>query len=77
MIGATRLRNVAPLVALVKQVLLPGGVCLLTDQDRVPSQHLREALSCEGLAFTTQPVRAGEPGGRRVKGTLYRIAHRA
>src|SRR4029077_10348288 len=31
------LRNVEPLVALIKKVLLPGGVCLLTDQDRVPS----------------------------------------
>src|SRR5207302_2858191 len=30
------LRNVAPLVGLIKQVLRPGGVCLLTDQDRVP-----------------------------------------
>src|SRR5207244_13232910 len=31
------LRNVAPLVALVRKLLLPDGVCLLTDQDRVPS----------------------------------------
>src|SRR5437868_250270 len=27
------MRNVAPLVALVKKMLEPGGVCLLTDQD--------------------------------------------
>ncbi len=67
------LRNVAPLVGLIKHVLLPGGVCLLTDQDRVPSHVLRETLTEQGLAFTTQPMRAGEPGGRRVKGTLYRI----
>jgi predicted nicotinamide N-methyase len=66
-------RNVAPLVALIKQVLTPGGLCLLTDQDRVPSYTLRETLTAEGLAFTTQVARAGEPGGRRVKGTLYRI----
>jgi predicted nicotinamide N-methyase len=67
------LRNVAPLVALIKRVLAPGGVCLLTDQDRVPSYTLRETLTTEGLQFTTQAIRAGEPGGRRVKGTLYRI----
>jgi predicted nicotinamide N-methyase len=68
-------RNVAPLVSLIKRVLLPGGVCLLTDQDRVQAQGLRDALTAEGLAFTTQLMRAGEPGGRRLKGTLYRISH--
>jgi hypothetical protein len=67
------MRNVMPLVQLVKKVLLPGGECLLTDQDRVPAHHFRETLRAEGLNFTTQLVRAGEPGGRRVKGTLYRI----
>jgi predicted nicotinamide N-methyase len=69
------LRNVAPLVGIIKHVLLPDGVCLLTDQDRIPAQSLRETLAAEGLDFTTQIVRAGEPGGRRVKGTLYRIRH--
>jgi predicted nicotinamide N-methyase len=67
------LRNVEPLVGLIKQVLLPEGLCLLTDQDRIPSQSLRATLSAEGFAFTAEIVRAGEPGGRRVKGSLYRI----
>jgi len=67
------MRNVEPLVALIKQLLAPGGTCLLTDQDRVPSHVLRDRLTAEKLPFTTQMVRAGEPGGRRVKGTLYRI----
>jgi SAM-dependent methyltransferase len=67
------LRNVAPLIAFIKKVLAPGGVCLLTDQDRIPSHALREALAEERLNFTTQVMRAGEPGGRRLKGTLYRI----
>jgi predicted nicotinamide N-methyase len=67
------LRHVTPLVALIKQVLAPGGLCLLTDQDRVPSYTLRETLTAEGLPFATQAMRAGEPGGRRAKGTLYRI----
>jgi predicted nicotinamide N-methyase len=69
-------RNVEPLVALFKRLLAPDGLCLLTDQDRIPSAALRETLTAEGLEFTTQAVRAGEPGGRRVKGTLYRIKHR-
>jgi predicted nicotinamide N-methyase len=67
------LRNVAPLVGLLKAVLLPGGVCLLTDQDRPPSHLLRETLTAEGLRYTTQVMHAGEPGGRRARGTLYRI----
>jgi predicted nicotinamide N-methyase len=67
------MRNVAPLVALIQKMLEPGGVCLLTDQDRVPSHVLRDTLTAEGLPFTTRVMRAGEPGGRRLKGTLYRI----
>jgi predicted nicotinamide N-methyase len=67
------LRSVGPLVALVKKVLLPGGLCLLTDQDRVPSHALKEVLRDERMPFTTKMMRAGEPGGRRLKGTLYRI----
>jgi predicted nicotinamide N-methyase len=66
-------RNVAPLVGLVRRLLAPGGVCLLTDQDRVPSHVLKETLAAEGLPYTTQMLRAGEPGGRRLKGTLYRV----
>lgn len=69
------IRNVEPIVNLIRSVLAPEGVCLLTDQDRVPAHVLREALPASGLFFTTQVMRAGEPGGRRVKGTLYRIEH--
>ena len=67
------LRNVEPIVDFIKRVLAPGGLCLITDQDRVPSLALRDTLEREGMIFTTQLMRAGEPGGRRVKGTLYRI----
>src|SRR5437763_10804368 len=70
------LRNVEPLVQLIQQVLLPQGVCLLTDQDRIPASTFREMLTAAGLDFTTKVVRAGEPGGRRLKGTLYRITRR-
>ena len=67
------MRNVAPLIQLIKKVLQPGGECLLTDQDRVPAHHFRATLAAEGLTYVTQMVRAGEPGGRRLRGTLYRI----
>jgi predicted nicotinamide N-methyase len=69
------LRNVEPLVALMKKVLAPDGVCLMTDQDRVPSHLLRETLTARGMEYTTRVMHAGEPGGRRMRGTLYRITH--
>lgn len=69
------IRNVEPIVALIKRLLAPGGLCLLTDQDRVPSYAMREMLTAQGLTFTSQIARAGEPGGKRVKGSLYRITH--
>src|SRR5262245_18866809 len=68
-------RIVEPLVGFLKAGLVPGGVCLLTDQDRTPAPHLRERLAAAGLPYTTQMVRAGEPGGERYKGTLYRITN--
>jgi predicted nicotinamide N-methyase len=64
---------VPPLVAFIKQVLAPGGLGLLTDVDRIPSHLFKETLQKAGLSFTTKMMRAGEPGGRRLKGTLYRI----
>jgi predicted nicotinamide N-methyase len=67
------MRNVEPVVAFIKKVLQPSGMCLLTDQDRIPSHVFRECLQKEGMPFTTKMMRAGEPGGRRLKGTLYRI----
>jgi predicted nicotinamide N-methyase len=66
-------RNIEPLLKFIRKVLAPGGVCLLTDQDRIPAQQLRNSLAAENVPYTTTLVRAGEPGGRRLKGTLYRI----
>jgi predicted nicotinamide N-methyase len=67
------MRNVEPLAFLIRQMLLPDGVCLVTDQDRAPAHYFRETLGAHGLHFTTKIMHAGEPGGRRVRGTLYRI----
>jgi predicted nicotinamide N-methyase len=66
-------RNLEPLVKLIASVLTPGGLCLLTDQDRVPTRTMEEAFGVNGLSFTTQVMRAGQPGKGRYKGTLYRI----
>jgi predicted nicotinamide N-methyase len=66
-------RHVEPLVALVERVLAPGGLCLWTDQDRPPMAALRAALDRLGWPVEMKVARAGEPGGQRYKGTLYRI----
>ncbi|MCS6850672.1 MAG: methyltransferase domain-containing protein [Gemmataceae bacterium] len=68
-------RHVAPLVKLIKKLLLPDGICLMTDEDRPPAHLLRELLPQYGLQFTRQVMHAGIPGGRRFRGTLYRIHH--
>ena len=65
--------KVEPLAMFLKQALAPSGVCLLTDQEHIPPQAFQDALAAAKLRFTTQLVRSGEPGGRRLKGTLYRI----
>ncbi len=72
-------RNVPVVVDVLKQMLDPKGVCLLTDQDRKPAGMLRTALMAAGFMFTTEMLRAGQPASpgqpapMRVKGTLYRI----
>ncbi len=61
------------LVGVIQRMLASGGTCWLTDLERVPARALHDALQQGGLPFEKQLVRAGEPGGRRMKGTLYRI----
>jgi predicted nicotinamide N-methyase len=63
-------RNVEPLVALIKQMLAPGGICLATDQDRPPAKFFCETLSSAGFPYTSKVMYADEPA---VRGTLYRI----
>ncbi len=64
------------LMSCIQQLLASEGVAWLTDLERIPVRALHSALEAEGLQYTTRIVRAGEPGGRRFKGTLYRI-HKA
>lgn len=61
------------LAGVIRQMLAPGGTCWLTDLERLPGRGLHQALTDADLHWTRQTVRAGEPGGRRYKGTLYRI----
>lgn len=68
---------VDPLVGLLRAVLAPGGVCLITDPDRTPARVFRWKLAEAGYDVKPELVRAGEPGGGRTKGTLYRISPNA
>ena len=66
---------VEPLAAFLKAVLSPNGVALITDPDRKSSRHFGDAARDVGLHVAPEFVRAGEPGGERTKGTLYRLMH--
>ena len=68
-------RLVEPLVGLLAAVLAPGGVCLIADPDRAAARVFRWKLEEAGYAVTAEFARAGEPGGERTRGTLYRIRH--
>ena len=43
------------------------------DPDRLAARHFRWKLEEAGYAVAADFARAGEPGGERTKGTLYRI----
>jgi predicted nicotinamide N-methyase len=66
-------RLVEPLVGLLSAVLAPGGVCLIADPDRLSARVFKWKLEEAGYDVATEFIRAGEPGGERTKGTLYRI----
>jgi predicted nicotinamide N-methyase len=68
-------RLVDPLVNLLHAVLAADGICLITDPDRTPARVFRWKLAEAGFDVKPELVRAGEPGGERTKGTLYRIRH--
>jgi predicted nicotinamide N-methyase len=66
-------RLVDPLVRLLDVVLAPDGLCLVADPDRLSARVFRWKLEEAGYHVTARFSRAGEPGGERTKGTLYRI----
>jgi predicted nicotinamide N-methyase len=70
-------RLIQPVVTFVKRVLMPGGVCLVGDADRISARPFKHEVYEAGLEVTFTPTRVGEPGGTRTKGTIYRITHPA
>jgi predicted nicotinamide N-methyase len=68
-------RLVEPVAKFIQAVLVPGGTALVTDPDRNAARSFRWVCGEVGLDVETSFVRAGEPGGERTKGTLYRLRH--
>lgn len=66
-------RNVAPLIAFIREVLTPEGICLLSDPDRSTRGGFRYALKQAKLPFTRQKMEAEGPENRIVTGSVYRI----
>lgn len=66
-------RLVEPLIAFIDAVLAPGGLCLIADPDRLSAKPFRWLVQNAGLTVDAKFARAGEPGGDRTKGTVYRI----
>jgi len=62
----------APLAALVRRVLAPGGMCLMANGDRVQVPALDEALLAQGLTSVIERVLPTESGGQV---RLARIRH--
>jgi predicted nicotinamide N-methyase len=69
-------RFVEPLIGFISAVLAPGGLCLIADPDRLSAKPFRWLVENAGLAVVPEFARAGEPGGERTKGTVYRITRR-
>ncbi len=59
------------LLNVIRQMLAPGGVALLTDPDRPSHLAFRDTLRESDFRWSMEFIRAGEPGGLRYKGTLY------
>ena len=66
-------RMVEPVVGFLTAGLAPGGVALIADPDRISARPFRWAAQQAGLHVEATFARAGEPGGERTKGTVYRI----
>jgi predicted nicotinamide N-methyase len=66
-------RFIDPAVGFIQAVLEPGGVALIADPDRISARPFKWACQNAGLDVVPIFARAGEPGGERTKGSVYRI----
>ena len=66
-------RNVEPLVAAIKRLLVKGGIALIADQNRQYAEKFRTALLHEGFEFEPTEFKADKVNGLDVSGTVYKI----
>jgi hypothetical protein len=66
-------RLVRPLVGLLRAVLAPDGVCLISDPNRPDGKRFQWHLGEAGFTVECSPVSLEEPGRQAIAGTLYRI----
>ncbi|MDV3350845.1 methyltransferase domain-containing protein [Leptothoe sp. LEGE 181152] len=66
-------RNISPLIRLMKVVLEPGGECWLSDPDRPHKEEFQSALMSNGFEFEVRPMTLERPNQPTVQGTVYRI----
>jgi 2-polyprenyl-3-methyl-5-hydroxy-6-metoxy-1,4-benzoquinol methylase len=64
---------IEPVVAFLAHALTPAGQAWIADPDRVSSRPFAHHCRQAGLVVTSEFARAGEPGGERTKGTIYRV----
>ena len=69
-------RLIEHVATFIDSVLAPNGICLIADPDRLSARPFRGICEDLGLNLESRFARAGEPGGERTKGTIYRITHR-
>ncbi len=69
-------RLIEDVAKFIDTVLAPDGICLIADPDRLSARPFRGICESLGLNVESRFARAGEPGGERTKGTIYRITHR-
>ncbi|QDV32452.1 class I SAM-dependent methyltransferase [Tautonia plasticadhaerens] len=70
-------RRLVPLVVGVLRALLaPDGVALVSGPYRVATEDLGPALSAAGLRSESSPIRSEDEHGRPLRGTLHRIRRR-
>lgn len=67
-------RRLVPLVVgVLRAMLSPDGVALVSGPYRVATEDLEPALSAAGLRFESSPLSSRDETGRYLKGTLHRI----
>lgn len=67
-------RAVGPLIALLQACLEPGGEAWITDPDRKNGKLFGTRASELGMVLEARRTHAFEPDGKRIEGTLYRLA---